>query len=93
MSSLAKVVLSRSVIVYGSDRNFDKNRFSDHFQKLSDAGVRLCPQDGTCITTDIDFLVVSSAVEQSIPDVKAAQYLNIPIIKRAELLAAKSYCR
>ena len=97
MSSLAKVVLSRSVIVYGSDRNFDKNRFSDHFQKLSDAGVRLCPQDGTCITTDIDFLVVSSAVEQSIPDVKAAQDLGVAIIKRAELLAeicndAKSIC-
>jgi len=97
MSSLAKVMISKGAIIYGSDRNYDQGRFPDHFQNLSDAGVKLCPQDGTCVTRDIDFLVVSSAVEPSIPDVKAAQDLEVPIIKRAELLAeicndAKSIC-
>ena len=49
------------------------------------------------MTSDIDYLVVSSAVEPSIPDVKAAIEKNIFIKKRADLLAeicnsAKSIC-
>jgi len=97
MSALAKVLLAKGAVVYGSDRNNDHGRFPDHFQKLKDHGVILCPQDGTCVTQAVDHLVVSSAVEPSIPDVKAAQNLNIPIIKRAELLAeicnaARSIC-
>lgn len=97
MSSLAKIMISKGAIIYGSDRNYDQGRFPEHFQKLLNAGIRMCPQDGTCITRDMDFVVVSSAVEPSVPDVGAAQNLDVPIIKRAELLAdicneAKSIC-
>ncbi len=97
MSALAKVMISKGAKIYGSDRNFDNQRFPELFKNLEHAGVVLKPQDGTAITPDIDYLVVSSAVEPSIPDVKAAQDLDIPIIKRAELLAeicndAQSIC-
>lgn len=88
MSALAKVVLSKGAIVYGSDRNYDAGRFPDHYEKLERAGVRMVPQDGSGVANDVDVLVVSSAVEPSIPDVKAAQDAGLPIIKRAELLAA-----
>ena len=87
MSSLAKVMISKGAMVYGSDRNNDQGRFTDHFKHLIDAGVILKPQDGNGVANDMDYLVVSSAVEPSIPDVQSAQNLQIPIVKRAELLA------
>lgn len=87
MSALAVATLSRGHIVFGSDRNYDRGLFPDHYKRLTDAGVRMVPQDGSGVTGDIDMLVISSAVEPSIPDVAAAMAQNIPIIKRAELLA------
>lgn len=87
MSALAKIVLSRGATVLGSDRNYDAGRFASLYQSLHGAGVVMVPQDGSGVDDGLDYLVVSSAVEPSIPDVKEAQDLNIPIIKRAELLA------
>jgi UDP-N-acetylmuramate--alanine ligase len=87
MSSLAKIILSQGHMVYGSDRNYDQGRFTDHFEKLKTAGVQMVAQDGSGVTSDIDALIVSSAVESSIPDIAKAQELGIHIIKRAELLA------
>lgn len=97
MSSLAKVVLSQGHVVYGSDRNYDHGRFPEHFENLKSAGVQMVAQDGSGITVDLDALVVSSAVEDSIPDVAKAKETGLSIIKRAELLAsicnnAKSIC-
>ena len=87
MSSLAKVVVARGHRIYGSDRNYDRGLFPDHFQSLKDAGITIVPQDGSGVSKNLDALIVSSAVEPSIPDVRVAQDLNVPIIKRAELLA------
>lgn len=87
MSALAKIVLSKGAIVFGSDRNYDAGRFPALYQTLTDAGVQLVPQDGTGIRDGAECLVISSAVEPSIPDVKRALDNSIPIMKRAELLA------
>lgn len=97
MSALAKVVLSRGANVIGSDRNYDAGRFADLYKNLKNHGVTMVTQDGAGVVDDVDYVVVSSAVEPSIPDIAAAQIKNIPIIKRAELLAeicnqAKSIC-
>lgn len=87
MSSLAKIMISRGAIIYGSDRNYDCGRFPDLYDNLKSHGIIMVPQDGSGITPDIEALIVSSAIESSIPDVGAAQSLNTPIIKRAQLLA------
>lgn len=87
MSALAVAMIAQGAVVYGSDRNFDRGLFPDHFQNLESKGVKLVPQDGSGVSNDLDALIVSSAVEESIPDVKAAKEQNIQIIKRAELLA------
>lgn len=87
MSALAKLCINDGHNVIGSDRNHDRKLFSDHFKKLEQFGIQLVPQDGSAINSKIDALIVSSAVEPSIPDVKKAQELNISIIKRARLLA------
>ena len=87
MSALAKIMVSKGAIVYGSDRNNDAGLFPELFQNLKNNKINLCAQDGLGLEKDIDYLVVSSAIEPTIPDVKAAQKKNIPILKRAELLA------
>lgn len=87
MSALAVVTASKGVTVLGSDRNYDRGLFPEHFAKLESQGISMVPQDGSAVTKDIDAVIVSSAVEPSIPDVAQAQSLNIPIIKRAELLS------
>jgi len=87
MSALAIVTLARGHQVWGSDRHYDRGLFDNHFRQLIDAGVHMVPQDGSGVTDDIDAVVVSSAVEPSIPDVMAAQSKNKPLVKRARLLA------
>jgi len=87
MSSLAQVLLARGHTVYGSDRSYDQGQSPEKFAKLQEMGITLCPQDGSGISSKIDFFIVSSAVEESIPDVQAALKQEIVIKKRAALLA------
>jgi len=87
VSALAPLLMARGYKVSGSDRSHDRGETPDKFAKLAAAGIQLHPQDGSGITEDITLLVVSSAVEPSVPDVKAALDRHIPIKKRAEILA------
>ncbi len=87
MSALAAIFVKKGHCVLGSDRSHDQGQSPQKFQALKDAGIELVPQDGSGITTGIDALIVSGAVEQSVPDVAAAQEQGIPIRTRAELLA------
>jgi len=87
MSSIAKYYAFKGAKVAGSDRGFDLSDNMDMKQSLLDAGIELFPQDGSGVTKDTDCFVTSTAVEADIPDVKKALELNIPIRKRAEMLA------
>lgn len=87
MSALAVILLRGGNRVQGSDRSRDKGDTPDKFRQLEQEGAVLFPQDGSGVTGDVDVLVVSSAVEETIPDVRAAREKNIPIQKRAEILA------
>lgn len=93
MSALAAYLRHEGESIAGSDRNHDKNLFPELFGRLKGLGIELFPQDGSGITKDVRRLVVSSAVEASIPDVKAALDQNIPVVKRAEVLAEISNTR
>lgn len=73
--------------VIGTDRSFDHGKTPNKVEKLKSIGIEIFPQDGTMISDTVDHLVVSTAVEDSIPDVAAAKRHNIPIIKRGALLA------
>lgn len=87
MMPLAVLLQKKGMRVYGSDRSYDQGKTPDKFKALQNAGLILCPQDGRGISDEIDVLVVSSAIESSIPDVKCALDLDIPIMTRGELLA------
>ena len=73
--------------VSGSDRSFDQKKSLSKFAALVEAGITLFPQDGSGIDSDTDFLVVSSAVEDTIPDVRVAKERGLPIVTRGQLLA------
>lgn len=87
MSALAVLLAKNGYAISGSDRGFDAQKGADVREKLMKQGIALFAQDGSGVTKDLDCVVVSSAVEESVPDVKAARALNIPVRKRAEILA------
>lgn len=87
MSSLAQIMKLSGYEVRGSDRSFDQGHDTWQKQALESLGIKIYPQDGSAVTNDLDCLYVSTAVEDSIPDVKAALEKNVPIRKRFDLLA------
>jgi UDP-N-acetylmuramate--alanine ligase len=87
MTPLALIVQSLGGVVEGSDRALDQGRDLARFDFLRAHGVSLHPQDGSGVNRAEQTLVVSTAVEETIPDVQAARRLGVPIVTRAALLA------
>ncbi len=87
MTPLALIVQARGATVAGSDRALDQGRNAARFDFLRAEGVKLHPQDGSGLIGADQTLVVSAAVEETVPDVQAARRVGAPIITRAELLA------
>ena len=87
MSSIALYLKTKGHTVLGSDRSFDQNQNQKMKERLTQAGIILFPQDGASVSSYIDTFVVSSAVEDSIPDVKKAKELGLTIKLRAQVLA------
>ena len=87
MSALAQFVAMKGGQASGSDRAFDRNQQGDIRLKLQAIGVKIHPQDGSGLEGDCAALIVSTAVEDTVPDVAAAHALGVPVLHRSELLA------
>ena len=87
MSALAQFQAMTGGVVSGSDRAFDHGERAGLRQQLERLGIAVVPQDGSGLGPDCAALVVSTAVEEQVPDVVAARAHAIPIIHRSELLA------
>jgi len=87
MLPLAMIVAARGARVSGSDRSRDQGRSPDKFDWIESRGIALFPQDSSGIAAG-QTLVASAAVEDSVPDVAAANALALPRMTRAELNAA-----
>ena len=88
MLPLALILQNMGGKISGSDRAHDQGQSEDKFKKLKELGIELYPQDGSGVTQSVNRLIVSGAIEDTIPDVAAAKTLHIPIKTRAEVLAA-----
>jgi UDP-N-acetylmuramate--alanine ligase len=87
MSAIAQYLSGIGKNVSGSDRYFKSGELNDTQSKLELAGVKCFFQDGTGITENTDLVVVSSAIEDTVPDLLKAKKMSITIVKRSELLA------
>ena len=85
--ALAQIMALKGNEVRGSDRAFDNGLDKDRKEALEALGIKIFPQDGSGITDDLDVLYASTAVEDTITDVKVAKEKNIPIKTRPDLLA------
>ncbi|MEZ5939081.1 MAG: Mur ligase family protein [Hyphomonadaceae bacterium] len=87
MLPLALILRGRGYEVSGSDRSLDAGRTSAKFDFLRRQGIALFPQDGSGLSDASQILVASAAVEDTVPDVVAANRLGCERLGRAELLA------
>jgi len=87
MSALAQYQAMGGGIASGSDRGFDRGERGSARSLLERLGIEVRPQDGSGVDAGCAALVVSTAVEDSVPDVRAAREHGVPILHRSELLA------
>lgn len=87
MSAIAVYLAGRGFAVSGSDRKFSGADGDGIRAKLEAAGVRTFPQDGSGVCQGLSAIVVSTAIEESNPDLKRALELGIPRMHRSEMLA------
>jgi UDP-N-acetylmuramate--alanine ligase len=88
MLPLAMIMKARGHDVAGSDRSHDQGRSPEKFAWLEREGVKLTPQDGSGVTSSELTFITSGAVEETVPDVKAALEQGAMRMTRAEVLAA-----
>jgi UDP-N-acetylmuramate--alanine ligase len=87
MSAIAQYLAGNGKQVSGSDRYFLPGESNHTREKLEALGIACFLQNGQGIHAEIDLVVVSTAVEDTVEEVQLAKQLNIPIMKRSALLA------
>lgn len=87
MSALAQYLTGIGKTVSGSDRYFLPGIDNEIKSKLEAEGIKCYLQNGEGITENIELVVASTAVEDTVPEIQQAKQWNIPILKRSELLA------
>lgn len=87
MSALAQYLRGLGKNVSGSDRFFKPEERNEIQEKLEEEGIHCFLQNGDGISNETDLIVASTAVEDTVIEMQRAKQLNIPVIKRAELLA------
>ncbi len=87
MSAIAQYLAGTGKTVSGSDRFFTPGIYNETQEKLETAGIKCFLQNGDGINENLDLVVVSTAIEDTVFEVQKAKALGIPIIKRSSLLA------
>jgi UDP-N-acetylmuramate--alanine ligase len=87
MSAIAQYLKGIGKEVAGSDRYFKPGEDNETRSRLEALEIRCFEQDGSGILPTTDLVVVSTAVEDTVTEVIKAKSLDIPIIRRSELLA------
>jgi UDP-N-acetylmuramate--alanine ligase len=82
MSGIAEILINQGFEVSGSDLHL-----TEVTKRLEEIGAKVYEGHSSENVKDVDVLVYSSAVIPDNPEVRAAADRNIPIIKRAEMLA------
>jgi UDP-N-acetylmuramate--alanine ligase len=87
MSAIAQYLSGIGKKVSGSDRYFLPDTPNETRAKLEAEGIQCFLQDGSGMTEETDLVVVSTAIEDTVFEVMKAKELNIPILRRSQVLA------
>src|SRR5262245_28688223 len=87
MSAIAQYVRGIGKEVSGSDRFFAEGEYNEIRTRLEAEGISCYVQDGSGIKPDTDLVIISTAIEDTVPEMQKAKQLNIPILKRAVILS------
>ena len=82
MSGIAELMANLGYEVSGSDR-----RESEVTRRLSSLGVEVRIGHAAENVADVDAVVVSTAIDETNPEIVAARARRIPVVRRAEMLA------
>jgi len=88
MSALAQYLRFQGIAVSGSDRFHESEDTAALRQSLEGLGCAIVQQDGSGVNADTDIVCLSTAIENTNPDLAAAMNHNIPLIHRSDLLSA-----
>lgn len=88
MSAIAFYLKKTGLTISGSDRLLNSESTATVQKYLEESGCLIVGQTGEGINENCDAIVVSTAIEDSNPDIKKAKELNIPILHRSDVLAA-----
>jgi UDP-N-acetylmuramate--alanine ligase len=88
MSALAQYLRFQGITVSGSDRLLASEDTASIRQSLEGLGCSVFIQDGSGINKETDAVCISTAIEESNPDIHAARASDIPVVHRSDLLAA-----
>lgn len=87
MSAIAQYLKAAGHHVAGSDRQFISGVYNESRVALESLGIICFEQGAGGVNDQTDCVVVSTAIEDSVPEVQQAKALSKRIIKRSELLA------
>lgn len=90
MSAIAQYLRGTGKKVSGSDRLFGKENKMEIQEQFEQQGIECFFQDASGITSDVDVVVVSTAIEPTNIEYQTAVERGITLMKRSELLAAIS---
>jgi UDP-N-acetylmuramate--alanine ligase len=88
MSALAQYLRFQGISVSGSDRFHASEDTAAIRRSLEGLGCTIVPQDGSGVGLDADAVCISTAIEDSNPDIAAARTRGLPVIHRSDLLAS-----
>jgi len=88
MSALAQYLRFQGITVSGSDRFHASEDTASIRRSLEGLGCAVVHQDGSGVSADTDVVCVSTAIEESNPDIAAARSRGLPVLHRSDLLAA-----
>ena len=87
MSAIAQYLKAAGHTVAGADRQFIHGQHNESRAALEAAGITCFGQGEGGLTNQFNRVVVSTAIEDTVPEVQEAKRLGLEIIKRSELLA------
>ncbi len=90
MSAIAQYLSGIEKNVSGSDRQFSSTKKIKRQKQLEKEGIKCFPQDTTGITSKIEIVIISSAIEPTVPEYKKVLDLGILVVMRSDILAAIS---